>query len=482
VSEHHPDAIVVGSGPNGLAAAIELARAGVSVLVLEASETPGGGARSAELTEPGFVHDVCSAIHPLVSGSPFLRGLPLAEHGLELIHPPAPLAHPFDDGTVAVLERSVDLTAGSLGADAAAYRKLIGPMVDDADRLLGALLGPLRPPRHPLALARFGLAALRSASALARSRFRAREARALFAGCAAHSMLALEAPASASFGLVLTLLAHAVGWPLARGGSQRIADAMCSHLRSLGGEVVTSRPVGSIDELAPARAILLDVTPRELLRIAGDRLPRLYRRGLARYRYGPGACKLDWALDGPIPWRAKDCGRAATLHLGGGLEEIAESERAVERGEHPERPFVLLAQQTRFDPTRAPHGAHTAWAYCHVPNGSSLDVSERIEAQVERFAPGFRDLVRDRSVMRAVDLERYNRNYIGGDINGGLQDLRQLFARPVPRPIPYATPASGIYICSSSTPPGGGVHGMCGYFAARSALRREFGKSAPADR
>jgi phytoene dehydrogenase-like protein len=477
VSQHRADAIVVGSGPNGLAAAITLARAGVSVVVLEASETPGGGTRSAELTEPGFVHDVCSAIHPLVAGSPLLRRLPLADHGLELIHPPAPLAHPFDDGTAAVLERSVDLTADSLGPDAAAYRSLIGPLVDDADLLLEALLRPLRPPRHPLALARFGLPALRSANALARRRFEGRDARALFAGSAAHSMLPLEAPASASFGLVLTLLGHAVGWPFARGGSQRIADAMSSYLRRLGGEVATSRRVDSIAELPPARAILFDLTPRQLLAIAGDRLPQRYRRALDRYRYGPGVCKLDWALDGPIPWRAEPCGRAATVHLGGRLEEIAESERAVARGEHSERPFVLLAQQSRFDSTRAPEGAHTAWAYCHVPSGSSLDVSERIESQVERFAPGFRDCVVGRNVMRATDLERYNRNYVGGDINGGLQDLRQLFTRPVPRLVPYATPAPGIYICSSSTPPGGGVHGMCGYNAARVALRREFGVS-----
>jgi phytoene dehydrogenase-like protein len=469
-----PDAIVVGAGPNGLAAAIALARAGLSVRVLEASEMPGGGTRSAELTEPGFVHDVCSAIHPMVLGSPFLRELPLGEHGLELIHPPAPLAHPFDDGTAAVLERSVEATADSLGADAAAYRKLIGPVVDDADRLLDAVLRPPLPPRNPLALTRFGLPALRSANALARNRFEERDARALFAGCAAHSMLPLDAPASASFGLVLTLLGHAVGWPMARGGSQRIADALCSYLRSLGGEVITSSPVDSIHDLPGARAILFDVTPRQLLRIAGDRLPQRYRRSLARYRYGPGACKLDWALEGPIPWRAEGCERAATVHLGGELDEISESERAIARGEHPARPFVLLAQQTPFDPSRAPEGAHTAWAYCHVPSGSSFDMSERIESQVERFAPGFRDRIVGRSMMRATDMERYNPNYVGGDINGGLQDLRQLFARPVARPVPYATPAAGVYICSSATPPGGGVHGMCGYNAARAALRREF--------
>jgi phytoene dehydrogenase-like protein len=473
------DAIVVGSGPNGLAAAITLAQAGVSVCVYEAADSAGGGMRSAEVTEPGFVHDVCSAIHPLVLGSPFLRRLPLADRGLELVHPPAPLAHPFDDGSAALLERSVAATAASLGRDGAAYRRLFEPLARDAERLMGALLGPPRPrdaARAARALARFGPRALRSAAGLATGRFVGRDARALFAGSAAHSMLPLDAPASASFGLVLNLLGHAVGWPLARGGSQRIADAMRSHLAELGGEVVTSHPVESLDELARARAILLDVGPRQLLRIAGGRLPERYRRALSRYRYGPGACKVDWALDGPIPWRAENCARAATVHLGGSLEEIAASERAVADGGHPERPFVLLAQQTPFDSTRAPAGKHTAWAYCHVPNGSSVDMTARIEAQIERFAPGFGDLVRARSVLRATDLERYDPNYVGGDINGGLANLSQLAARPALRLDPYSTPAEGVYICSASTPPGGGVHGMCGHFAARSALRREFGR------
>jgi phytoene dehydrogenase-like protein len=479
LSAEAPDAIVVGSGPNGLAAAIVLARAGLSVRVLEAAETVGGGARSAELTRPGFVHDVCSAIHPLVAGSPFFRELPLAEHGLEMIHPPAPLAHPFDDGTAALLERSVDRTAVRLGPDADAYRRLMGPLVADAEGLMQGVLGPLRAPRHPLAMARFARHALRSAEGLAGSLFRGERARGLFAGVAAHSIQALEAPITAAFGLVLALLGHAVGWPLARGGSQRISEALASHLSSLGGQVVTSHPVESVGELPPARATLFDLAPRELVRIAGSRLPAGYRRRLERYRYGPGVCKLDWALERPIPWRAGECAQAATVHLGGTLGEIAASERAVAAGGHPERPYVLLAQQSRFDPTRAPEGAHTAWAYCHVPNGSAVDMSDRIEAQVERFAPGFRDCVLDRSVRPATALEGYNSNYVGGDINGGVQDLGQLFSRPVLRAVPYATPARGLYICSSSTPPGGGVHGMCGYFAARAALRREWRGRSP---
>jgi phytoene dehydrogenase-like protein len=470
--ESERDAIVVGSGPNGLAAAITLAQAGCSVLVLEAEQTAGGGTRSAELTLPGFVHDVCSAIHPLALASPFFRTLPLEEHGLELVQPPAAVAHPLDDGTAAVLERSLEATGETVGPDGAAWRKLMEPWVRDADRLLAETLGPLKPPRHPFLLARFGLLALRSASSLASSRFEGERARALFAGCAAHSIQPLRKPVTASFGLMLALLGHAVGWPLARGGSQNIADALVSYLRSLGGEVITGRRVESIDELPPARAVLFDVTPRQLVRLAGARLPDRYRRGLERYRYGPGVFKLDLALDGPIPWRAEQCARAATVHLGGTLAEIAAGEEAVWRGEHPERPFVLLAQQSLFDETRAPEGKHTVWAYCHVPNGSSFDMTERIEGQIERFAPGFRDRVLARSAMAPADFERYNPNYVGGDINGGVQDLRQLFTRPVARLVPYATPAEGVYICSSATPPGGGVHGMCGYFAARAALRK----------
>lgn len=466
------DAIVIGAGPNGLAAAIVLARAGCAVLVFEAADSVGGGTRSAALTLPGFVHDVCSAIHPLGAGSPLFRAFPLDRFGLEWIQPPAPLAHPLDDGTAVLLERAVEATAAGLGPDAAAYRRLMAPLVADADRILRFILGPFRIPRHPLTLARFGLKALRSAAGLASHRFQGERARALFAGLAAHSMLPLERSPSAAVGLVLAILGHTAGWPLPRGGSQRIADALAGYLRALGGEIVTGRPVRALDELPPARAVLFDLTPRQVLAIAGQRLPASYRRRLERYRYGPGVFKVDWALAGPIPWRAPECRRAATVHLGGMLDEIAAAERAVAAGRHPERPFVILAQPSLFDPSRAPEGKHTAWAYCHVPNGSSVDMTGRIEAQVERFAPGFRELILARSVLSPADLERYNPNYVGGDINGGVLDLRQLFTRPAPRLNPYSTPDPSLYICSASTPPGGGVHGMCGYWAARTALRR----------
>jgi phytoene dehydrogenase-like protein len=465
-----PDVVVVGSGPNGLAAAITMARAGRSVLVLEAADTVGGGVRTAELTRPGFLHDVCSAIHPLAKASPCFRELPLADYGLELVHPPAPLAHPLDDGTAVMLERSVEETAAGLGPDGESYRKLMGPLVDRSDRLEPFLLGHSPFPRRPLTAARFGLLALRSAVGLAK-RFRDEHARALFAGLAAHSIQDLNRMPTASFGLALGYFAHRHGWPLVRGGSQRLSDALAAYLRSLGGEIETGRHVDSLDEVLPAQTTLLDVTPRQILHIAGHRLPARYARALRRYRYGPGAFKVDWALDGPVPWAAPQCARAATVHLGGTLEEIAESEEAVWGGEAPERPFVLAAQQSLVDDSRAPAGKHTLWAYCHVPNGSRVDMTERIEAQVERFAPGFRDRVIERSVMGPPEMERYNENYIGGDIVGGVQDLRQLYTRPMIRLNPYSTPVDGLYICSSSTPPGGGVHGLCGYYAARSALK-----------
>lgn len=466
----HYDAVVVGAGPNGLAAAVELARGGRSVLVLEANEQIGGGTSSMELTLPGFVHDLGSAIHPLGVGSPFFRSLPLEEHGLEWVHPAAPLAHPLDGGRAAVLERSIEETGCTLGGDAAAYRRLMQPLVREWERIIPAVLGPPRPTRHVLALGRFGLQAIRSARKLAAGAFREEPARALFAGNAAHSFLPLERSPSAAFGLILGLLGHAVGWPFPKGGSQRIAGALASYLRSLGGEIRTGVRVGSVNELPPARAYLFNVTPRQLLKIAGDRLPARYRSALGRYRYGPGAFKLDLALDGPVPWEAEECARAGTVHLGGTLEEIAAGERAVCRGQHPERPFVLLAQQSLFDPTRAPEGKHTVWAYCHVPNGSWYDMTERIEAQIERFAPGFRDRILAKRPTGPAELERMNPNLVGGDINGGLMDLRQFVARPVASPTPYRTPARDIYICSSSTPPGGGVHGMCGYHAARAVL------------
>jgi phytoene dehydrogenase-like protein len=469
--EDMAESIVVGAGPNGLAAAIVLARAGLSVRVLEAGDSVGGGARSAELTLPGFVHDVCSAIHPLGVASPFFRSLPLAEHGLEWVDPPAALAHPFDDGTAILLERSPDATVHGLGEDEKPWSRLFGPLARAADSLLDDVLAPLRVPAHPLALARFGVRAPLPATTVARLSFGEARARGVFAGLAAHSMLPLSRPPTAAFGLVLGLLAHAVGWPLPRGGSQRLSDALASYLRLLGGEIEPGRRVESLAELGDADVVLLDVTPRGLLGLAGDRLPPLYRRRLERYRYGPGVFKLDWALDGPIPWRAEECGRAGTVHLGGTLEEIGASEAAPARGNVAERPFVLLAQQSLFDPTRAPAGQHTAWAYCHVPSGSTVDVTELIEAQVERFAPGFRDRILARSALGPADLERYNPNYVGGDINGGAATLSQLFTRPVARLSPYTTPLPGVFLCSASTPPGGGVHGMCGYHAARAALR-----------
>ena len=469
--QHH-DAIVIGAGPNGLSAAIALAQAGRSVLVLEAADTVGGGAQSAALTLPGFVHDVCSAIHPLALVSPAFRALPLANHGLSWVQPDAPLAHPLDDGTAVILERSVEATAMGLGPDGPAYERLIGPLVHDADRLVGGLLGPLRVPRHPIALARFGLTAVQPATRVAERRLTGRRSRALFAGLAAHSFLPLERAPSAAFGLVLALFGHAAGWPIPIGGSQALADALAAHLVALGGEIRTGTRVESLADLPPAAAVLCDVTPRQLLRLAGDRLPVGYRRRLRRFRYGPGAFKIDLALDGPIPWRDPACLRAGTVHLGGTLEEIAAGEREIAGGGHPARPFVLLAQQSLFDPSRAPAGQHTVWAYCHVPHGSDVDMTDRIEAQIERFAPGFRDRVLARHTMGPAALEAHNPNYVGGDINGGLQDLRQLFTRPVARFPPYTTPDPRLYLCSSSTPPGGGVHGMCGWFAAQAALRR----------
>lgn len=473
------DAEVVGAGPNGLAAAIVLAQAGWRVRVREAMDTIGGGTRTAELTLPGFRHDVCSAIHPLAASSPFFRSLPLADHGLEWVHPDACLAHPLDDGRVAVLERSVEATGETLGRDADAWRRLVGPWVERWGPLAADVLGPLTRPDYPLLLARFGLVAVRSAYGLARARFRDDPARALFAGNAAHSMVPITQSPTAAFGLTLAVAGHAVGWPMARGGSQAIGDALASYLRSLGGEILTGAPVENVDELAPARAVLLDLTPRQVLRVAGHRLPPRYRRALERFRYGAGAFKVDWALDGPIPWASPACARAGTVHLGGTLDELEASEDAPLRGHVPERPFVLLGQPTLFDPTRAPPGRHVAWAYCHVPFGSRVDMTEAIERQVERFAPGFGARILARRAFGPAELEAHNPNLVGGDISGGVMDLRQLFFRPAPRRVPYATPARGLYLCSSSTPPGGAVHGMCGYYAARAVLGQRLRSPRP---
>lgn len=466
------DAIVVGSGPNGLAAAICLAREGWRVLVLEGKETIGGGMRSAELTLPGFTHDICSAIHPLGVGSPFFRSLPLAESGLEWIHPDIPLAHPFDDGTAAALHRSIEQTAATLGEDAAAYQHLMTPLVRDWEKLMHEFLGPLRVPRYPWAMARFGFNAIWPAQVFARWRFRGEKARSFFAGLAAHSIMPLQWLITSAFGLMLGILGHAVGWPMPKGGTQQIANALARYLESLGGCIETGVMVRSLRQLPPAQAVLLDVTPRQVLHIAGDALPAGYRRQLQKYQYGQGVFKIDYALSEPIPWRAEMCHQAGTIHLGPTLSDISSSERGIWQGKHIRQPYVLVAQHSRFDQTRAPEGQHTGWAYCHVPQGSTEDMTPFVEAQIERFAPGFRDCVLARHTITSKEYQLYNPNYIGGDINGGVQNWRQLFTRPVPRLSPYTTPLKNLFLCSAATPPGGGVHGMCGAFAAQAVLKR----------
>ncbi len=471
------DAVVVGSGPNGLAAAITLAQAGCSVLVCEANATVGGGARAAELTLPGFVHDVCSAVHPLAAGSPFFKTLPLERFGLEWIHPEIPLAHPLDDGSAACLYRDVNFSAEQLRGDSGAYRHLIKPLAREWKKLADELLQPvLHWPRHPIALARFGIPALCPATLLSKILFKHEQARALFGGIAAHSFLPLESIASSAFGLILGTAGHAVGWPIPRRGSQSIANALANYLAELGGKVETNHRLESLNDLPKSRAILMDISVWEFLRIAREQLPSRYRHRLESFRHGPGIFKIDYALSRPIPWRAEPCRRAGTIHLGGTMDEMAATERDVARGKIAERPFTLVAQQSLFDETRAPHDQHTLWAYCHVPFGCDIDVSDRIESQIERFAPGFRDCILARHKMGAVDLEKSNRNLAGGDISGGAANLLQLIARPTLSPTPYRTPLRGVYLCSASTPPGGGVHGMCGYHAARLALRDIFAK------
>ena len=465
-----PDAIVVGAGPNGLAAAVTLARAGLTVDVLEGAAEPGGGCRTQELTLPGFRHDVCSAVHPLAAASPFFLGTGLAARGLRLLYPKIAFAHPLDGGRAAAVSGSVAETAAWLGADQARYRRLMDPLVRDADAIVPEVLAPLRSmPSRPVPMARFGLPALLPASALAAA-FRTDEARGLLAGVAGHSMLPLSRALSGGYGLLLTLLAHSAGWPVAEGGSAAIAAALISELAERGGTVTAGRPVTSLDELPEARAVLLDVSPRQLAAMTAGALPARYARSLRRYRYGPGVCKVDWALDGPVPWQARACRQAGTVHLGGTFEEIAASESEVAAGRHPDRPYCLVAQPGVVDPARAPAGKHTLWAYCHVPAGSPADMAGRIEAQVERFAPGFGDLILARSVRTAADMERHDPNYVGGDINCGAGTLRQTVFRPAVRWNPYRTPLPGVYLCSSATPPGGGVHGMCGAGAAAAAL------------
>jgi phytoene dehydrogenase-like protein len=466
------DAVVIGSGPNGLAAAVELAKGGASVLVLEAAEEIGGGTRTSELTSPGFLHDVCSAAHPMGGLSPFFRSLPLESHGLRWIRSPSSVAHPLDAGPAVILSRSIEETARSLGEDEAPYRKLFEPFLRDPHALLSDALAPLKMPRHPFLMARFGLRGLRSATALAKRTFRGAAAKALFAGCAAHAIQPLEHLLTGAIGIMFLFTAHVETWPIAEGGSRAITGALASYLASLGGEIRTHARVGSLSDLPEAKVFLFDTSPRLLARVAASILPAGYVRRLDRFRYGPGVFKMDWALDGPVPWSDPRCLEASTVHVGGTIEEIAASEAAMWRGEHPERPFVLFCQQSLFDPSRAPAGKHTGWGYCHVPNGSTKDMTEAMERQIERFAPGFKDRVLARKVFSTTDLERYNESYIGGAITGGVADLAQLFFRPVARFDPYSTPNPRLFLCSSSTPPGGGVHGMCGFFAARSAQRR----------
>lgn len=476
--EKEYDAIIIGSGPNGLAAAITMQQAGLSVLLIEGKDSIGGGLRTAELTLPGFKHDICSAIHPMAVASPFFASLPLQEFGLEFIEPSLAAAHPFDDGTAAILCRSIDATASSLGKDESAYLKLIKPLVRDWEKLVGDILSPLKFPAHPLLLAKFGLKALQSSQQISK-RFKTEKAKGLWAGMTAHSIQPLSNLATGAIGMVLSAVGHVHGWPVPKGGSQNVANALADYFVSLGGKIQTGFMVKSLDELPAAKAILFDLTPKQLVEIAGGKLSGLYKWQLKHYRYGPGVFKVDWALSAPIPFKAASCLQAGTVHLGNTFAEIARTEQQTADHIHPEKPFVLLAQSSLFDATRAPSGKHTAWAYCHVPHGSVKDMTAAIEKQIERFAPGFKDTILAKHTMNAVEVEAYNPNYIGGDINGGIIDLGQLYTRPALRISPYRTSAKGIYICSSSTPPGGGVHGMCGYYAAKQALTDIFNITLP---
>lgn len=469
------DAIIVGSGPNGLAAAIRLQQEGLSVLILEAKASVGGGMRTAELTLPGFKHDVCSAVHPMAVASPFFKTLPLQHYGLEFIYPEFSAAHPFDGGTAAVLAKSIEETAFLLKEDEQAYLNLFGPIVDNWSKIDEDLLAPLHFPKHPLALAQFGLKALQPALSLA-SRFKTKEAQGLWAGMTSHAVLPLSYLSTSAIGLVLTAVGHIHGWPIPKGGSQNLADALAAHFVALGGKIETNRPVTSLSDLPSAKAVLFDVSPKQLLEIAGYKFSSIYKWQLKRYQFGMGVFKVDWALDGPVPFTAEECRKASTVHIGNTLEEIAAAEQQTANGKHVEKPFVLFSQPSLFDKTRAPENKHTAWAYCHVPNGSEEDRTEAIEKQIERFAPGFRERIIGRHVMNTKEMQAYNPNYIGGDVNGGSIDITQLFTRPALRSSPYRTSQKGLYICSASTPPGGGVHGMSGFHAAEKVLKDIFKK------
>lgn len=473
------DAVIVGAGPNGLSAGIRLALEGLSVKIIEASDTIGGGMRTSELISAGYRHDICSAIHPMAINSPFFKRLPLSKYGLEWIHPTYPTAHPLDNEPAAILYQELQETAFHLKNDENYYKTLVEPIRNNWANLSKDFLGPLRIPKHPFQMARFGLKALQPATHFQKN-FASQRAKALFAGMAAHSILPLNAVVTTAIALVFFGAGHTGGWPLPKSGSQSIADALGKYFESLGGEIETGRPINSMNELPKSKAILFDLSPQQISTIVGDRFPTSYRNKLKNYRYGSGVFKTDYILKEPVPWKDPECRRAGTVHLGGTFEEIAASEKEIDQGGHPDKPFVLVAQQSLFDKTRTPDEKETLWAYCHVPNGSTVDMTDAIENQIERFAPGFKDVIEAKVTMNTNDFQDYNANYIGGDINGGRQDIRQLFSRPVNLINPYATPVEGIYICSASTPPGGGVHGMCGYHAASLVLKKEFGRS-PAD-